>query len=71
MNANTPDNNLKFMHNIMGQVSSSSLRIQKQMLITNHLQGRVNQLGGHYINGRPLPHHIRAKIIEKSRLGIK
>ena len=24
-------------------------------------QGRVNQLGGVFINGRPLPNHIRLK----------
>lgn len=27
-------------------------------------QGRVNQLGGVFINGRPLPNHIRLKIVE-------
>lgn len=25
-------------------------------------QGRVNQLGGVFINGRPLPSHIRLKV---------
>ncbi|KAI1718441.1 Paired box domain-containing protein [Ditylenchus destructor] len=34
-------------------------------------QGRVNQLGGVFINGRPLPHHIRLKIIEMASRGIK
>ncbi|XP_050510883.1 protein gooseberry [Diabrotica virgifera virgifera] len=34
-------------------------------------QGRVNQLGGVFINGRPLPNHIRLKIVEMSAAGIR
>ncbi|ROT66482.1 putative segmentation protein paired-like isoform X2 [Penaeus vannamei] len=34
-------------------------------------QGRVNQLGGVYINGRPLPNHIRLKIVEMAAAGIR
>ncbi|CAG9537415.1 unnamed protein product [Cercopithifilaria johnstoni] len=34
-------------------------------------QGRVNQLGGVFINGRPLPQHIRLKIVEMATNGIK
>lgn len=33
--------------------------------------GRVNQLGGVFINGRPLPDHIRRKIVEMSTQGIR
>ena len=33
--------------------------------------GRVNQLGGVFINGRPLPDHIRRQIIEMSSQGIR
>ncbi|XP_050298070.1 protein gooseberry-like [Anthonomus grandis grandis] len=34
-------------------------------------QGRVNQLGGVFINGRPLPNHIRLKIVEMASAGIR
>ncbi|XP_065174089.1 protein gooseberry isoform X2 [Atheta coriaria] len=34
-------------------------------------QGRVNQLGGVFINGRPLPNHIRLKIVEMASTGIR
>lgn len=34
-------------------------------------QGRVNQLGGLFINGRPLPHHIRWKIVEMAANGVR
>lgn len=41
-------------------------------MFTNILgQGRVNQLGGVFINGRPLPHHLRAKIVEMSAAGVR
>ncbi|CAA88468.2 Paired box protein 3 homolog [Caenorhabditis elegans] len=39
----------------------------------NHIlgQGRVNQLGGVFINGRPLPIHVRHAIISMAKKGIK
>uniref|UniRef100_A0A0R3RJM0 Paired domain-containing protein n=1 Tax=Elaeophora elaphi TaxID=1147741 RepID=A0A0R3RJM0_9BILA len=41
------------------------------MARTTELQGRVNQLGGVFINGRPLPQHIRLKIVEMATNGVK
>lgn len=34
-------------------------------------QGRVNQLGGVFINGRPLPNQTRLKIVEMAAAGIR
>lgn len=31
----------------------------------------MNQLGGVFINGRPLPNHIRVKIVEMAAAGIR
>ncbi|XP_072254155.1 paired box protein Pax-7-like, partial [Pyxicephalus adspersus] len=50
-----------------------SLSTQRRMkLVSTPLgQGRVNQLGGVFINGRPLPNHIRHKIVEMAHHGIR
>ena len=34
-------------------------------------QAGFNQLGGYYINGRPLPDHKRQRIIEMSERGVR
>lgn len=33
--------------------------------------GEVNQLGGVFVNGRPLPNQTRLRIVELARLGIR
>ncbi|CDS35939.1 paired box protein pax 1 [Echinococcus multilocularis] len=34
-------------------------------------QGRINQLGGMFINGRPLPYRTRLRIVQMSRNGVR
>uniref|UniRef100_A0A0K0E658 Homeobox domain-containing protein n=1 Tax=Strongyloides stercoralis TaxID=6248 RepID=A0A0K0E658_STRER len=49
-----------------------SLMYDKQVKFINILgQGRVNQLGGMFINGKPLPTYVRLKIIELAKNGVK
>ncbi|VDP79113.1 unnamed protein product [Schistosoma mattheei] len=55
--------------------TETSLCVDKQDNSLKHLtppcQGRVNQLGGMFINGRPLPYETRLKIVELSNNGIR
>ncbi|XP_051510591.1 paired box protein Pax-1-like [Myxocyprinus asiaticus] len=37
----------------------------------DHTYGEVNQLGGVFVNGRPLPNAIRIRIVELAQLGIR
>uniref|UniRef100_A0A8V5G131 Uncharacterized protein n=1 Tax=Melopsittacus undulatus TaxID=13146 RepID=A0A8V5G131_MELUD len=36
-----------------------------------HTYGEVNQLGGVFVNGRPLPNAVRLRIVELAQLGIR
>ena len=40
-------------------------------VFTDQTFGEVNQLGGVFVNGRPLPNAIRVRIIELAQLGIR
>jgi len=39
--------------------------------ITSQPYGEVNQLGGVFVNGRPLPNAVRSRIVELAHLGIR
>lgn len=61
-------------HLFLHQYSSLQLKLVFISPTTKNLlpgQGRVNQLGGVFINGRPLPNHIRLKIVEMAAAGIR
>ncbi|XP_054920776.2 uncharacterized protein [Dermacentor andersoni] len=47
------------------------VRSDSHFWFTHTGQGRVNQLGGVFINGRPLPNHIRLKIVEMAAAGVR
>ena len=38
---------------------------------SNQSYGEVNQLGGVFVNGRPLPTPIRLRIVEMANLGVR
>ncbi|XP_065814456.1 paired box protein Pax-5-like [Labrus bergylta] len=40
-------------------------------LIVTHRHGGMNQLGGVFINGRPLPHVVRQRIVELALRGVR
>lgn len=44
-------------------------RILKQAISIGHTG--VNQLGGVFVNGRPLPDHIRNRIVELAHQGVR
>ncbi|XP_043467790.1 paired box pox-meso protein-like [Leptopilina heterotoma] len=51
--------------NIGGQQHQQSQQQQQQQY------GEVNQLGGVFVNGRPLPNAVRMRIVELAQLGIR
>ncbi|XP_032383126.1 paired box protein Pax-5 isoform X1 [Etheostoma spectabile] len=46
-------------------------RFGRVPLTVTHRHGGVNQLGGVFINGRPLPHVVRQRIVELAQLGVR
>uniref|UniRef100_A0A665UL78 Paired domain-containing protein n=1 Tax=Echeneis naucrates TaxID=173247 RepID=A0A665UL78_ECHNA len=44
---------------------------QPQPDVMQQAYGEVNQLGGVFVNGRPLPNPVRVRIVELARLGLR
>ncbi|KAF7640067.1 hypothetical protein Mgra_00000510 [Meloidogyne graminicola] len=61
-------NSLKYSSNNTLTTQQSSPKITFENFLG---QGRMNQLGGVFINGRPLPQEKRLQIVEMARRGIK
>uniref|UniRef100_H2Z6T9 Paired domain-containing protein n=1 Tax=Ciona savignyi TaxID=51511 RepID=H2Z6T9_CIOSA len=54
------------------KLTSAELKlIEKQKEFLDQTFGEVNQLGGVFVNGRPLPNALRLRIIELAQLGIR
>ncbi|XP_027141529.1 paired box protein Pax-5-like isoform X2 [Larimichthys crocea] len=47
------------------------VRFGQVPLTVTHRHGGVNQLGGVFINGRPLPHVVRQRIVEFAQRGVR
>ncbi|XP_044061223.1 paired box protein Pax-5-like isoform X3 [Siniperca chuatsi] len=47
------------------------VRFGQVPLTVTHRHGGVNQLGGVFINGRPLPHVVRQRIVELAQRGVR
>lgn len=67
--SNTCKNNAQYSSNCSVITNHCSLNY----LFDSQTQGHsgINQLGGTYVNGRPLPDHIRLKIVQLSESGAR
>lgn len=62
MNCSFEDQNFSIME---------SQNIKSKMYVPGVGQAGVNQLGGVFVNGRPLPDHIRRQIVEMALVGVR
>nr|XP_039259425.1 paired box protein Pax-9-like isoform X2 [Styela clava] len=74
---NSPHPATQGMVSIMPTTSNSSSMFPQNGIYPNVVRtseqtfGEVNQLGGVFVNGRPLPNAIRLRIVELAQLGIR
>jgi hypothetical protein len=56
---------------VSSSFSSSQADYSLHETCSNQNYGEVNQLGGVFVNGRPLPTPIRLRIVEMANLGVR
>lgn len=54
---------------LLGKRVLQGSKVPRTDFLAGH--GRVNQLGGVFINGRPLDDEVRSQIVEMARQGIR
>lgn len=62
MNCSVDDSNLS---------GSDAQSAKTKMYVPGVGQAGVNQLGGVFVNGRPLPDHVRRQIVEMALMGVR
>lgn len=62
MNCSVDDSNLS---------GTDAQNAKTKMYVPGVGQAGVNQLGGVFVNGRPLPDHVRRQIVEMALMGVR
>ena len=55
----------------MASCGTCQLTLYSDIFTEQPAYGEVNQLGGMFVNGRPLPNTIRLRIVELAQLGVR
>lgn len=55
----------------MKKLTKEISRFSMPPMDSGHGGPGVNQLGGHFVNGRPLPDFVRNQIVDLSRQGVR
>ena len=59
------------MSNKTRRIGKKRAKMKSKMYVPGVGQAGVNQLGGVFVNGRPLPEHVRRSIVELALAGIR